>query len=92
MLKTGFSLLSRKKFPLKFKWLRAFEKPLSNGLLQTLTAVGREEVPRHCPYPDALKHSYGTSQPGVALERTIMYKLLIPKRSSFKFCHIFEWL
>lgn len=61
-------------------------------LLKTLTAVGREHVPRHYPYPDPLKHPRGTSQTRVSLERTIMYKLLIAKGSSFEFCHIFEWL
>lgn len=91
-IKNWFQASFKKKIPLKFKWLRAFEEPISNGLLQTLTAVGREQVPRHCPYPDPLKHPCGTSQPGVALERTITYKLLIPKGSSFEFCLIFEWL
>lgn len=91
-VKNWFQPPFKKRFPLKFKWLRAFEEPISNRLLPTLTAVGREQVSGHCPYPDPLKHPYGTSQLGVALERTIMYKLLIPKGSSFEFCHVFEWL
>lgn len=39
MLKYWFQPPFKKKFPLKFKWLRAFSEPISNGLLQTLTAV-----------------------------------------------------
>lgn len=81
----------KKKFPLKFKWLKAFEESISNGLLQTLAAVGKEQVPGYCPYPDPLEHPYGISQPEVALKRTIMYKILIPNGSSFEFCYIFGW-
>lgn len=55
MLKTGFSLLSWPKHPLKSKVVQTFEEPISNGLLPTLTALGEEQVPRHCPYPDPLK-------------------------------------